>query len=334
VKSALLLLVLVGALGAAAARAQVTTTSSDVTTTSSDATTTDPAPPPVIADGVSVAGVPVGGMTAAEAGASVHAFFARPFTFTFHGHTWQSGPSRVGASIDLDAVVASALAAAPAEALPLPVSVNTTTFRAYVARKAALYRRPAVNSRVYLRDLRPYVTRARAGYALAQFDTRILIRGLLAAHERGPVELPSRVVLPRLTRTNFGPVIVIRRGSHRLFLYSVMRYWRVFGVAVGRPEYPTPLGRFYIAVKQRNPWWYPPDSAWAAGASPIPPGPGNPLGTRWMGLSAWGVGIHGTPDASSIGYSASHGCIRMRISEAEWLFERVRVGTPVFIVSA
>jgi lipoprotein-anchoring transpeptidase ErfK/SrfK len=53
-----------------------------------------------------------------------------------------------------------------------------------------------------------------------------------------------------------------------------------------------------------------------------------------MGLSVGGVGIHGTPSAYSIGYSASHGCIRMRIPEAEWLFERVRVGTHVFIVRA
>jgi lipoprotein-anchoring transpeptidase ErfK/SrfK len=53
-----------------------------------------------------------------------------------------------------------------------------------------------------------------------------------------------------------------------------------------------------------------------------------------MGISAPGVGIHGTPDPASIGYSASHGCVRMRISEAEWLFSRVRVGTPVFIVRA
>ena len=85
---------------------------------------------------------------------------------------------------------------------------------------------------------------------------------------------------------------------------------------------------------QRHPWWYPPASDWAKGEKPVPPGPGNPLGTRWMGLSAAGVGIHGTPDAASIGYSASHGCIRMRISEAEWLFAHVRVGTPVFIVAA
>jgi lipoprotein-anchoring transpeptidase ErfK/SrfK len=53
-----------------------------------------------------------------------------------------------------------------------------------------------------------------------------------------------------------------------------------------------------------------------------------------MGLNVGAVGIHGTPDSASIGYSASHGCIRMRIPNAEWLFERVRIGTPVFIVRA
>jgi lipoprotein-anchoring transpeptidase ErfK/SrfK len=52
-----------------------------------------------------------------------------------------------------------------------------------------------------------------------------------------------------------------------------------------------------------------------------------------MGISAPYVGIHGTPDAASIGYSASHGCIRMRIPDAEWLFRRVEIGTPVFIIA-
>jgi lipoprotein-anchoring transpeptidase ErfK/SrfK len=51
-----------------------------------------------------------------------------------------------------------------------------------------------------------------------------------------------------------------------------------------------------------------------------------------MGLTAPGVGIHGTPDPGSVGYSVSHGCIRMYIPEAEWLFNRVQIGTPVFIV--
>jgi lipoprotein-anchoring transpeptidase ErfK/SrfK len=127
---------------------------------------------------------------------------------------------------------------------------------------------------------------------------------------------------------------VIRRGSNRLYLYKGAQPWRVFGVATGQSRYPTPLGRWHVVVKWRNPWWYPPNSDWAKGQKPIPPGPGNPLGTRWMGLSASGVGIHGTPDDTSIGYSASHGCIRMHISDAEWLFNHVTIGTTVFIVSA
>jgi lipoprotein-anchoring transpeptidase ErfK/SrfK len=136
-----------------------------------------------------------------------------------------------------------------------------------------------------------------------------------------------------------GRVVVIRRGSRTLTLYrpagaGPMRVQARFPVAVGLPAYPTPIGDFRIATKQRNPWWFPPSAPWASGSSPIPPGPGNPLGTRWMGLNVGAVGIHGTPDAASVGYSASHGCIRMRIASAEWLFERVRVGTPVFIRSA
>jgi L,D-transpeptidase ErfK/SrfK len=86
-------------------------------------------------------------------------------------------------------------------------------------------------------------------------------------------------------------------------------------------------------VKWVNPWWYPPtNDSWAAGLQPVPPGPNNPLGTRWMGLSAPGVGIHGTDEPSSIGWNASHGCIRMQVADSEWLFERVKIGTNVFIV--
>jgi lipoprotein-anchoring transpeptidase ErfK/SrfK len=104
-------------------------------------------------------------------------------------------------------------------------------------------------------------------------------------------------------------------------------------VAVGQAIYPTPSGVFRIKDKQMNPWWYPPTyDLWAKGLKPVPPGPGNPLGTRWMGLTAPGVGIHGTDADTSIGYSLSHGCVRMHVPDAEWLFERVHVGTPVVIV--
>jgi lipoprotein-anchoring transpeptidase ErfK/SrfK len=191
-----------------------------------------------------------------------------------------------------------------------------------------------VDAQLFLRNLRPWIAKPVVGLTLYRARAEAAIVGALVANKHGPLQLRQKVTPPATTRTNFGPVIVIRRGSNQLHLYRGMRPWRVFPVATGQAIYPTPLGRFRIVVKWRNPWWYPPSSPWAAGLKPVPPGPGNPLGTRWMGLSAPGVGIHGTPDAASIGYSASHGCIRMRIHEAEWLFRQVRIGTTVFIVSA
>jgi lipoprotein-anchoring transpeptidase ErfK/SrfK len=182
--------------------------------------------------------------------------------------------------------------------------------------------------------LRPIVTKEKAGRELDRVAATTEIVGALHGNSRFPLELTTRAVRPEVTRKSVGAVIVIRRASNRLYLYEGTRYRKLFGVATGAARYPTPLGRFEIVVMWRNPWWYPPDSDWARGLEPVPPGPGNPLGTRWMGISSPGVGIHGTPDPASIGYSVSHGCIRMQIPEAEWLFQQVEVGTPVFIVAA
>ena len=104
------------------------------------------------------------------------------------------------------------------------------------------------------------------------------------------------------------------------------------GVATGQAIYPTPRGEWHIVVKYKNPWWYPPiQDDWAKGLKPVPPGPSNPLGTRWMGLNAPGVGIHGTDEPASIGYSASHGCIRMQVPDVIDLYPRVSVGSTVLI---
>jgi peptidoglycan hydrolase-like protein with peptidoglycan-binding domain len=127
-------------------------------------------------------------------------------------------------------------------------------------------------------------------------------------------------------------LVIVRRDQHRLYFYKRARPLRVFTVATGGTWTPTPEGRFRIVNKYRHPWWYPPDSKWAHDLVPIPPGPNNPLGTRWMGLSVPGVGIHGTPNPASIGYSISHGCIRMKKRDAESLFRLVRVGTRVWIL--
>jgi lipoprotein-anchoring transpeptidase ErfK/SrfK len=286
--------------------------------------------------GVTIQGISVENMTAAEARAAMHDFTSTPFTLRFRKRTWEATPWQVGAASHVNKAVSAALATAPGTAVPLWVSIRSERLRHYTAKLDRTFSRLPRDTRVHLHHLRPRLSKARRGYNVLERPTRLLLRAEIKASERGPVAVQYRYIRPRVTRSNFKPVIVIHRGAHLLYLFSGshMRRRAHFGIAVGQPIYPTPTGTFTIVTKQRNPWWYPPDSAWAAGASPIPPGPGNPLGTRWMGLSASGVGIHGTPDAASIGYSASHGCIRMRIPDAEWLFKRVEVGSTVFIVRA
>jgi len=240
----------------------------------------------------------------------------------------------LGATAVIDRAIERALVAQPNQSVSLGVTVISGTIADFVAKLAQRFDRQAADAKLSLRNLRPWLSKERAGRKLDQRRAVHDINVALANMTRAPLRLKMKAVKPKVTRSNFGPVIVIRRNTNKLFLYNGMRSWRYFAVATGQTQYPTPLGRFSIIVKWRNPWWYPPNSPWAQGQKPIPPGPNNPLGTRWMGLSAPGVGIHGTPSDTSIGYSVSHGCIRMHIPQAEWLFNHVDIGTTVFIVAA
>ncbi|MGH2994818.1 MAG: L,D-transpeptidase [Gaiellaceae bacterium] len=295
---------------------------------------------PVIADGVTIAGVAVGGMNEAEAVSAVRTSFNRPMAVRLRARHISVAPFKLGARPRVYDAVQRALAASADAAVPLAVAMRRWQLDLWVKRWANRFHRPPRNSRVVLLgSLRPWITRAYAGRKLLRDRSEYRLLNNLRAHSRGPVQLATQSLRPSVTPAKFGPVVVIRRGSRALYLYrgttsAGMSLVRSFRVAVGQPSYPTPLGRWRIVTKQRNPWWNPPDADWAEGAEPIPPGPGNPLGTRWMGLSAGGVGIHGTYNAASIGGFASHGCIRMYLHEAEWLFERVRIGTTVFIVGA
>lgn len=318
--------------------ASIFTTSSGTTSPEPPPTTgttpTTPPPPAVIAPGVLVGGVEVGGLTLADAATAVREAYAEPLELDLQGRPFLPTPAALGATAYVAPAIARARTAAAGTRVALFVRVRGASVRGYVARLARRFDRKPLDSRLSLRKLAPFVTEERPGRALDRASAVRRIVARLRTTSRDPLSLPTRRIRPAVTRASVGSVIVIRRGSKRLYLYKGMRLRRVFGVATGQPAYPTPLGRFWIVVKWRNPWWYPPDSDWAKGLEPVPPGPGNPLGTRWMGISSPGVGIHGTPDAASIGYSASHGCIRMRIAEAEQLFNIVSVGTPVYIVAA
>jgi len=116
--------------------------------------------------------------------------------------------------------------------------------------------------------------------------------------------------------------IVISIPDHKLALLDGDRLVRLYDVASGKPSTPTPRGEFRIVNQVAHPTWYGPHGT-------VPPGASNPLGTRWMGLSIHGFGIHGTNAPRSIGRNASHGCIRMRNADVEELFDLVTVGIPV-----
>jgi L,D-transpeptidase ErfK/SrfK len=133
--------------------------------------------------------------------------------------------------------------------------------------------------------------------------------------------------------------IVINVPQRMLFLYVNGRLDGAWPVAAGRPDWPTPLGAFKVANKQRDKTWIVPKSIQQEMLregkpvlTSVPPGPDNPLGRHWIGLSLDSLGIHGTIAPASIYDLRSHGCVRMHPDDVAQLFERVQVGAPGTIV--
>jgi lipoprotein-anchoring transpeptidase ErfK/SrfK len=315
--------------------AQATTAATTTTVTQTvPTTTTAPAPVhrAVLPARVRVAGVKVGGLAPAAAVAAVQAAFDRPLQVVVN-RTRLTVTPRDYATAWVPTAVARARIAAPGTNQHLVVSVQGASLRAWAKQIAKRFARPAIDATFAFRNGRPRVTREQTGRRLDVHTLAVRVIAALESNSRLPVHLRARAVQPAVTAKSLGPDIVINRALNTLTLYDGARFVRSFRVATGQAVYPTPKGIFDIVVKWVNPWWYPPtQDAWARGLQPVPPGPGNPLGTRWMGLSAPGIGIHGTDEPSSIGYSASHGCIRMEVPDAEWLFDRVDIGTPVDII--
>jgi lipoprotein-anchoring transpeptidase ErfK/SrfK len=287
---------------------------------------------PLLRAGVRIAGVRVGRMSPAAAARAVQKGFANALVVTLNRTRFRLAPGKL-ATPYIDGAIGRAKAAASGTNVHLVVSVHGAAVRAAVAKLARRVDRRPLATQVQLRNGRPYVSPYAFGRKLDQQAVVAKIVHQLTANERRPMHFETETVEPRYLAGARAAVIVIDRGSNLLRVYKGAQVWRAFHVATGQAAYPTPQGRFQIVVKYRNPTWYPPTyDSWAQGLSPVPPGPSNPLGTRWMGLSASGVGIHGTNNPASIGYSVSHGCIRMQVPDSEWLFDHVDIGTTVFIV--
>jgi lipoprotein-anchoring transpeptidase ErfK/SrfK len=289
--------------------------------------------PYAVPAGVRIAGVRVGGLAPAAAAAAVRAAFAKPLPVRVDGTKVELYPSRLAKAYVLPAV-GHARSSKAGTNVKLVVAVRGIALRATAATLAKRFDRAAKDAHLTLVRGRPRITAEVDGLALDKNDLIQRVSRALTGNVRLPVSVHPESVNPVVTARSYGSVILIDRAHNRLYLFRQdNKLWREFPVATGQAIYPTPAGRFDIVVKQVDPWWYPPtQDAWAAGLSAVPPGPSNPLGTRWMGLSAPGIGIHGTDEPSSIGWNASHGCIRMQVADAEWLYSHVTIGTTVFIV--
>ncbi len=150
----------------------------------------------------------------------------------------------------------------------------------------------------------------------------------------GSVRLITTPIAPGAGDETLNKVILVRTGENKLYLYDKGVMVKSWPVATGAAGFPTPEGIFKIIEKLENPSWYNPGSDWAVGLPKvIGPGPYNPLGTKALELDAPGILIHATSDRGSIGYNASHGCIRMLEENEAELFSMVPVGTRVAIVS-
>jgi lipoprotein-anchoring transpeptidase ErfK/SrfK len=281
-----------------------------------------------------VGGVKVGGLMPFQASKAVAKAYQRPLVLVADETvTVELAPGALGAKPNVPKAIRRARVARPGAIVPLDVDVSQARVRKYVDRLGTRFDRKPVDARIVLAGVKPRAVEAQQGRILKRLATGRAIRTAFAKNTRRPIDLPFEILKPDVTSAKLDEAVVILRGSNRLLFFDDAKLVRWFGVATGQAAFPTPLGDYEVVNMQRNPWWYPPPSDWAKDSDPVPPGPGNPLGTRWMGISAPYVGIHGTPDAASIGYSASHGCVRMRIPDAEWLFRRVEIGTPVFIIA-
>jgi len=303
-------------------------------------------PEGTILPGVSIAGVDVSGLAALDARQRLFDQLVTPrrapMPVTFNGRTFTIDPDAVGYRANVDAAIVLAFQQAPVPGttadVPLAESISRTKVRDVVAWRGTQYEVDGKDATVILRGLQPIVRKPKLGLKVdVKKSVDVLAPAFVTARPSTPYALVTKRVAP--SSTSVGAVVVIDKSTFKLRLYKgvtkpgghVMARIKTYPVAVGQPAYPTPVGNFQVVDKQVDPTWFPPSSPWAAGLGPIPPGAGNPLGTRWIGTSAPGIGMHGTPNSSSIGSAASHGCIRMYISDVENLYPRVQIGTPVFI---
>lgn len=310
-----------------------------------------------IAKGISVAGIDVGGMSRDQARVAVRrayeARFERPIVVTYTGRSFRLDPRRAGLRVDVDGTVDEALARSRQgnifsrvwreatggrvdAALAPEVSYSRPAVRRFAtAVSRALDRAPRDASINFSPDSLSPVP-GRDGLTVRERRLRDAVGVALVRRGSTTLAAPVAKVSPKVSTaqlaSRYPTVITVSRGTFTLRLFKDLKLAKSYRIAVGQAGLETPAGLYNIQDKQVDPSWHVPNSAWAGSLAGqvIPPGPSNPIKARWMGIYA-GAGIHGTEELGSLGTAASHGCIRMAIPDVEDLYNRVSVGTPVYI---
>lgn len=311
-------------------------------------------------EGVSVAGVDVGGLTREDALArarrSVKSLITSPVKVELADHEYTLKPKAAGVRANVDDAIAHAYSAgregsfiargwrtltgaSKATDEKVPVTIDRAAVRAFVARIAGKEKRDPVDAELKLTLTSMSVTDSEPGRRLAapgQLAASVISR---LTSRTGDRTIQARTVKTKAKVTedevfDEQPVaITVSRDQRRVRLFKRGSLVKTYTVAVGSPEYPSPTGHFAVQTKQVNPAWNVPNSSWAGSLAgrTIPGGdPGNPLVARWIGF-AGSVGFHGTTSSSSLGNAASHGCVRMDPDDVIDLFDRVEIGTPVLV---
>jgi lipoprotein-anchoring transpeptidase ErfK/SrfK len=311
-----------------------------------------------IAQGITAAGIDIGGMTEGEAREKLRRELAynleRPLKVRYKGRGFTLTPAKARIKTNYEAMVAQAVERTREgnvisrslrsltggevhEDIPVRVTYDRRAVRALVKRVKRKIDQPARDASVAFAGGGVQPVPGRNGRELDSGRLTAQIEDALVepTSER---EIRARVVVtkPEVTTAEladkYPKIVTVSKASTTVTLYVNLKPAKRYHVAIGSPGYPTPSGRFTIQNKQIDPVWNVPNSDWAgdlAGRS-IPPGPQNPLKARWMGIYG-GSGFHGTADVGSLGSAASHGCVRMAIPDIVDLFDRVEVGTPVFV---
>jgi len=296
---------------------------------------------------VKAGGLDVGGLTVPEAAVKLQQTYGpslgRPISIQVAGRRFRLTMKQAKLALDTNLTAKRAFYTGntqPGADVPLALTWDQTRVRRLTDRVARTVHLAPRDARIRITLRHIFRRRSVSGRKLDGRALRATVEQALGNPDPASSRIirPARQILKAKVTADelpraYGTVITIDRNNFKLRLFKRLKFSKSYGVAVGQPAYPTPTGRFQISNKQVNPAWTAPNSPWAgelAGSTTPGGSPANPLRARWMGI-AGGVGIHGTAQEYSIGSRASHGCIRMRVSDVIDLYPRVPVGTPVLI---